>query len=768
MFSMLWKEWRENRAMLLAVLVAVLALLPALRALDIIQDFSDDYLVSQIVIVVLSACIGASLVGSEVSRGTLDLLWTRPVARWRLWAAKACFGLVACLAICLALGLTVQQVEQGAQRYRFTHFLVWPYEATLALTSGLFFSAVVHSPLTAGLLGFAVAFPVAAGMFVLPVRIPLFWPVSVCAFLLASAVTFHAALEQSARRRFKFALAGAAAGFLLFPVTYGAGRLAADAMGPRRFERIEECARVPGSDRLVIEARVAPSLFEPMRSPGSSPWQDDDEARLAVMDPKTGALSWLASRAVKSWSVDELTGMLAGISTSVLPMSDSYLWVCSPTVSNPAERLFSHPFFPPWPSYRHDWWSIGMYSQREALRELLHLAEGAGVAAAPPAGKLGRLFLAGNHTSAIRNPDGAGMLFQFDSPNDAGFEPRMRGRWRLDPERATVAPARPLDDKGNPLPGARFVENSLFAGAPYDLLVLSDGQFGLCRLDGSSVVRLDGAGLDASERPLASHLKATWSPDCREAVLQLAVKELPDHVGTSFWHVDRAARRCVRLGTSGLRFTDSLRAIPMPGGAYLVPKETGSSERTVLWAEAGPTAAVKAFETTGRLFLRALDAGNVAHPFMLEWLPRTGPFDPDCHVDRTVPTGGLTGPRLGMFHEVTPSGAWHLLVLRSPRAGGISVLQLDRMGSYDVPAVMMRGRKALVRQALAPVFLVDADHARPEPVEFDPTEQWIEWVQWLDDDTALAGTPYLGLWRLDCRSMTTRQILATTRDSNDD
>jgi ABC-type transport system involved in multi-copper enzyme maturation permease subunit len=78
MFSMLWKEWRENRAMLLAVLVAVLALLPALRALDIIQDFSDDYLVSQIVIVVLSACIGASLVGSEVSRGTLELLWTRP------------------------------------------------------------------------------------------------------------------------------------------------------------------------------------------------------------------------------------------------------------------------------------------------------------------------------------------------------------------------------------------------------------------------------------------------------------------------------------------------------------------------------------------------------------------------------------------------------------------------------------------------------------------------------------------------------------------
>ena len=34
----------------------------------------------------------------------------------------------------------------------------------------------------------------------------------------------------------------------------------------------------------------------------------------------------------------------------------------------------------------------------------------------------------------------------------------------------------------------------------------------------------------------------------------------------------------------------------------------------------------------------------------------------------------------------------------------------------------------------------------------------------LDDDTALAGTPYLGLWKLDCRSMTSRQLLAAGQD----
>jgi hypothetical protein len=129
-----------------------------------------------------------------------------------------------------------------------------------------------------------------------------------------------------------------------------------------------------------------------------------------------------------------------------------------------------------------------------------------------------------------------------------------------------------------------------------------------------------------------------------------------------------------------------------------------------------------------------------------------------------VPTGGLAGPRLGSFSDLTPSGAWRLLALRPPSEGGIAVLPLDRMGTYDVPAVMLRGSRALVQQTLAPVFLVDAN--RPEPRTFEVPQWWMGWVQWLDDDTALAGTSYGGLWRLDCRSMTVCHILPTTPDND--
>jgi hypothetical protein len=100
MNALIWKEWRENRlivlcAMLLPAVISA-AYAAGLRAFgDRAQavNSGDIYAIMAFIWAVAAILCGSSLVAPEVNSGTLQLLSVLPVSRGRIWWTKIVCGL---------------------------------------------------------------------------------------------------------------------------------------------------------------------------------------------------------------------------------------------------------------------------------------------------------------------------------------------------------------------------------------------------------------------------------------------------------------------------------------------------------------------------------------------------------------------------------------------------------------------------------------------------------------------------------------------------
>jgi hypothetical protein len=192
--TLAWKEYREQRAVWVAMVLVGALLLTVLPA---VTEPGGGLLYTLVALLAVAATAGlvsgAMLLAGEAEAGTLAFLDTQPALRPRLWRAKVASGAVLCLLQGLALAavavsLHVLPAAVPAEQW----FWLVPAVTLEGFAWGLFGSAVCQNVLSAVGIGI---FPLALHWLVGPPSWPLTAPTVVTrAFLVVAALCLSAVL----------------------------------------------------------------------------------------------------------------------------------------------------------------------------------------------------------------------------------------------------------------------------------------------------------------------------------------------------------------------------------------------------------------------------------------------------------------------------------------------------------------------------------------------------------------------------------------------
>ncbi len=194
--SLLWKEWREQRPLILTGLL-VAALMPffliagqsavSSRAVNL-QDLSEGLRALYILALwpLFAAASGAGTVATEIGDGTLGFLLSRPVSRLRVWLVKVGMAAVAFVLVVLGSALVawiLHVVASGGDLGWTTK--VWDdIQITMAglplaglilliFSTAVFFSTVLSRAMTAAAAGLVTALTLSSAIYLVWSRIDL-------------------------------------------------------------------------------------------------------------------------------------------------------------------------------------------------------------------------------------------------------------------------------------------------------------------------------------------------------------------------------------------------------------------------------------------------------------------------------------------------------------------------------------------------------------------------------------------------------------------
>src|SRR5262249_56196389 len=135
--TLLWKEYREQRGLWLAIAVLAVLLTVILAAVlgtgDLFQALRDLRVGPTLVVLVYALAIahgvvcGALLIAGDRETNTLSFLDAHVGRRWTLWRTKAVAGVALCLAQGLFLAVLMLVLDGGSWR-----FALWLPPVTLA------------------------------------------------------------------------------------------------------------------------------------------------------------------------------------------------------------------------------------------------------------------------------------------------------------------------------------------------------------------------------------------------------------------------------------------------------------------------------------------------------------------------------------------------------------------------------------------------------------------------------------------------------------
>ncbi len=177
--ALVWKEWRENRAVMLVgngLVVALPLLTAALVASSsdvTTADVSVDLwsrLVATMIWPVFGALFGATALGAERGAGTLDFVAMRPLSRARLWTTKVAVAAACQMSVMLTSAALLAALDPRAGRAVWR--MVFGDWQTAALGAWLLFSsALVASAWTKRPLAAATASAILAAIVVVPAAV---------------------------------------------------------------------------------------------------------------------------------------------------------------------------------------------------------------------------------------------------------------------------------------------------------------------------------------------------------------------------------------------------------------------------------------------------------------------------------------------------------------------------------------------------------------------------------------------------------------------
>ncbi|MCZ6747135.1 MAG: ABC transporter permease, partial [Acidobacteria bacterium] len=195
--ALAWKEWREQRPVVLAAFLLTL-LLPLLVALGKSMlsgrvDFGavayDCTLLYGALLWPLTALLaGAGTISGEAQGGTLPFLFTRPVRRTTIWTVKVAAGVVSLLIVAVASGLfaslLVALTGGGTGSFLlgsdFSRLMAGEISYALlyvslfmVFTSAVFFSTLISKPLLGAGAALALSFGVLVLMVTLQFRLKI-------------------------------------------------------------------------------------------------------------------------------------------------------------------------------------------------------------------------------------------------------------------------------------------------------------------------------------------------------------------------------------------------------------------------------------------------------------------------------------------------------------------------------------------------------------------------------------------------------------------
>ena len=193
--ALVWKEWREQRPIVIAGLALALALPPLLAvgmtAIGRYKDLASlagtvPGIVAVLMWPLMAAACGATTISNEIGDGTLQFLLSRPASRLRVWWIKvgvAALALLIIVAGSLAIATGFLALTRGRDLARA---LAVEFEPSIAFTlvslaggvflvfaCGVFFSTFVARGLTAAAAGLVAALTVGAGLLLVWVRLDL-------------------------------------------------------------------------------------------------------------------------------------------------------------------------------------------------------------------------------------------------------------------------------------------------------------------------------------------------------------------------------------------------------------------------------------------------------------------------------------------------------------------------------------------------------------------------------------------------------------------
>ena len=289
--ALAWKEWREQRPIVLAGLVLSAALplilLAGMEASGRSWTFGSlvHALPAVNVLVVwplLAVVAGSTTISNEMAEGTLGFLLSRPVARRTIWLMKVIFGCFTVLAVALAsvlVFLSCRLLLTGSAWGPLESLidLVWdmdlPIELLLAciffiFATGVFFSTFLARALTAAAGGLLLSLILLPALFVLWTRIDTDWEfeagllgLQIC---LASLLTLTSSLYLFTRdegrgrpaRSLATGMTMIVGGLLMvsIPIVYAHVRVTPGTAYPN------ETYLPPGGERVVAEVTAERSL----------------------------------------------------------------------------------------------------------------------------------------------------------------------------------------------------------------------------------------------------------------------------------------------------------------------------------------------------------------------------------------------------------------------------------------------------------------------------------------------------------------------------
>lgn len=165
-----WKEARDHRVLFATCALLYVALLAGAEL--VLSDGFDATLrlgaIHPAALLVVAAAFAAEALAHDATSGVETTLTRLPVARWKLWSAKASF-VVAALAgfelVAFAAELVLASFEPPADTSRLTPLFAWWLAALLATASVLAAASLLRRTLPAALVGIGV--PVLIGWLVL-------------------------------------------------------------------------------------------------------------------------------------------------------------------------------------------------------------------------------------------------------------------------------------------------------------------------------------------------------------------------------------------------------------------------------------------------------------------------------------------------------------------------------------------------------------------------------------------------------------------------